>query len=147
MEQAILSGNPLLKNILEKSVKCEALPITISQISFDRKSQVENHVLLLGDAAGMIAPLCGNGMSMALHGSKLAAIQIDFFLNGDISRKEMETSFVRQWRNQFSGRLQRGRVIQRLLGNRVLTNFFIHLGRHFPALIKWMIRQTHGKSF
>ena len=30
-------------------------------------------MLLLGDAAGMITPLCGNGMSMALHSSKIAA--------------------------------------------------------------------------
>ncbi len=46
-------------------------PVTISQISFEKKSQVENHVLMLGDAAGMITPLCGNGMSMAFIPQRL----------------------------------------------------------------------------
>ena len=45
-------------------------PVTIAQISFAKKTQIENHVLCIGDAAGMITPLCGNGMSMALHAIK-----------------------------------------------------------------------------
>ena len=56
-------------------------PVTIAQISFAKKTQIENHVLCIGDAAGMITPLCGNGMSMALHGSKIAAEAITTFLN------------------------------------------------------------------
>ena len=36
---------------------------------------------MVGDAAGMITPLCGNGMSMALHASKIAATQINLFLS------------------------------------------------------------------
>jgi hypothetical protein len=41
------------------------VPYTISQISFEKKTRIEKHMLMLGDAAGMITPLCGNGMSMA----------------------------------------------------------------------------------
>ena len=37
-------------------------------------------MLMLGDAAGMITPLCGNGMSMAMHASKLAYEAIHSFL-------------------------------------------------------------------
>src|SRR6185437_11437254 len=60
------------------------------QISFDKKSQIENHVLMLGDAAGMITPLCGNGMSMAFHAAKIAFGNIHLFLQEKISRKEIE---------------------------------------------------------
>ena len=77
-------------------------PLTISQISFDKKSQVENHVLMIGDAAGMITPLCGNGMSMALHGSKLAAESIHSFLQDHITREAMEQQYGRQWQRHFS---------------------------------------------
>jgi flavin-dependent dehydrogenase len=45
---------------------------------------------MIGDSAGMIAPLCGNGMSMALHTSKLAAGCIDLFLKKAINRKQLE---------------------------------------------------------
>ena len=147
MEQSILSQNPYLKKIF---TECEMLykePLTISQISFDKKSQVEDHVLMIGDAAGMITPLCGNGMSMALHGSKIAAEQIHLFLEGHISRITMEEQYGRQWKKQFSKRLKTGRLIQRLFGSRWLTNAFISIVKPFPKLIDYLVRQTHGKPF
>ncbi len=72
-------------------------PLTISRISFNKKTQIENHVLMIGDTAGLIAPLCGNGMSMALHSSKLAFEEIDLFLQGRINRYEMEIQYTQQW--------------------------------------------------
>ena len=54
-----------------------------------------------GDAAGMITPLCGNGMSMALHSSKISFESIALFLNKKISRKEMEAHYVQQWEKAF----------------------------------------------
>ncbi len=41
-----------LKKYLAESEFIFQEPVTISQISFDKKKQVENHVLMLGDAAG-----------------------------------------------------------------------------------------------
>ena len=76
-------------------------PVTISQISFE-KEQVYNHLLLTGDAAGMIAPLCGNGMSMALHGSKIAFEQMHLFLQNKIPRWQMENDYAHTWKKQFS---------------------------------------------
>jgi len=147
MEQTVLSKNPYLKKIFAESEFLYESPVTISQISFDKKTQVENHVLMIGDAAGMITPLCGNGMSMALHGSKLAAEQIRLFLNGSVTRTEMEEQYSRQWQKHFSGRLQVGRRIQRIFGNAWLTDSFIRIAKLFPKLLDKLIRQTHGKYF
>ena len=147
MEKTVLSQNPRLKKILDELQLTTVTPVTISQISFDKKTQVENHVLMIGDAAGMITPLCGNGMSMALHASKLAAHQILKFLEGTISRNEMEAAYSRHWQKQFAGRLRMGRNIQRLFGYPSLTNMLIGTGNFFPPVIKWMIRQTHGSPF
>ena len=102
---------------------------------------------MIGDAAGMITPLCGNGMSMALHGSKLAAEQICLFMEGAVSREEMEKQYVRHWQHHFARRLQMGRRIQSMLGNKWLTNSFITVGRSFPGLVNTLIKQTHGVSF
>ncbi|MBK5271777.1 MAG: FAD-dependent monooxygenase [Bacteroidia bacterium] len=147
MERTILSQNPHLKKIFtEKEILFEA-PVTISQISFDKKNQVEDHMLMIGDAAGMITALCGNGMSMALHGSKLAAEQISLFLHGHITREVMEKIYMQQWQQQFGKRLKAGRRIQRLFGSNKLTNFFIALARPFPQLVRYLIQQTHGKPF
>lgn len=147
MERSVLSRNPHIKKIFAESEFLFETPVTISQISFDKKEQVENHILMIGDAAGMITPLCGNGMSMALHGSKLAAEVVHLFLQGQTSRVEMEEKYTRQWRQHFSRRLKAGRMIQRLFGNRWLTDFFIGFMKQFPKMVDLLIRQTHGKPF
>jgi len=147
MEERILCQNPHLKTIFSKSQFLYKEPLTISQISFDKKAQVENHVLMIGDAAGMITPLCGNGMSMALHASMLAAAQIDRFLKNKITKAEMERQYRLQWKKYFSHRLKTGRRVQRLFGHKWITNYFIALARSFPKLIELLIRQTHGKPF
>ncbi len=147
MERAILCQNPHLQAIFSNSEFLYKEPLTISQISFDKKEQVENHVLMIGDAAGMITPLCGNGMSMALHASKLATEQIDRFLKNKITRLEMEQHYRLQWKKYFSHRLKTGRRVQRLFGHKWITNYFIALARSFPKLIDSLIRQTHGEPF
>lgn len=147
MERLILYQNPHLKRILIESIPVFSSPLAISQISFDKKTQVEDHILMIGDAAGMITPLCGNGMSMALHGSKIAASHINAFLGNCITRAEMEKKYSLEWNRLFAPRLIMGRRIQRLFGNNRLTNIFISLLKFFPALTCYLVKQTHGKAF
>jgi flavin-dependent dehydrogenase len=147
MEKTILSQNPHLKVIFEQSRKCNESPVTISQISFDKKQQVENHILMVGDAAGMITPLCGNGMSMALHASKLAAREIHQFLTGTITREMMEKNYRLGWDKQFAARLRMGRRIQSLFGNQRLLSVLMSIGRRFPFIIRYLVKKTHGQSF
>lgn len=147
MEEQIVRKNPLLDKIFGEAEFLYRDPLTISRISFNRKTQVENHVLMIGDAAGMIAPLCGNGMSMALHGSKLAFQEIDSFLQKKINRFEMEIQYTQQWERHFSRRLQAGRLIQRFFGRQMLSAALIGSLRPFPKLTSFLIRQTHGNPF
>jgi flavin-dependent dehydrogenase len=147
MEKTILSANPHLKKIFEESEMVIAEPVIISQISFDKKNSVEDHVLMIGDAAGMITPLCGNGMSMALHASKIAAEQIENFLKGNISREVMERNYAANWNKFFAARLRMGRMLQRLFDTLWLTTLMIRLGRLFPSLIRGLIKRTHGELF
>jgi flavin-dependent dehydrogenase len=147
MENSILGENPHLRLIFSQSEVLFDAPVTISQISFDKKSQVEDHVLMIGDAAGMITPLCGNGMSMALHASKLAAEQVCLFLEKRITREVMEQEYVYHWQRRFARRLQMGRRIQALLGSRWLTNSLITLAKPFPRLVRSLVKQTHGEAF
>ncbi len=147
MEQNILYKNPFLKKIFSESEFIFLEPVTISQISFNKKLQVENHVLMSGDAGGMITPLCGNGMSMALHSSKIVFECINLFLNKSISRKEMENQYAVKWKKHFESRLHAGRMIQKLFGKERMTNLFISTIKHSPFLINKIISATHGKEF
>jgi flavin-dependent dehydrogenase len=147
MEKNILYRNPILKKIFSGAEFIRKEPVTIAQVSFTKKKQVEDHVLMVGDAAGMITPLCGNGMSMALHASKLAAEAITAFLRHHTSRQQMEADYSLQWHTLFARRLRTGRFIQRMFGRPWLTNLFIAILKPFPKITAYLIRQTHGEPF
>ncbi len=148
MEDQLLSLNPLLKKIfMNRDPFLFEQPETISQISFENKKAVEKHVLMVGDAAGLIAPLCGNGMSMAFKGAALCFSLLEKFLDSEISRMEMEQSYGKLWKQHFSSRLNAGRLLQPLLVNTSLSTPSIGLLKRFPFIMKQVIKATHGKSF
>jgi flavin-dependent dehydrogenase len=147
MQEKVLYQNPHLKSIFGGSEILQSFPVTISQISFAKKNCAENGVLMLGDTAGMIAPLCGNGMSIALHTAKISASLGDAFLQGRISQAELKRDYSREWKEQFAFRLQAGRVLQRFFGSSRLSNLFVGTFRKAPFLAKPVIRLTHGKPF
>ena len=147
LESNVLTTNPHLRKIIDSIKKQAGFPITISQIRFDPKTTVEYHVLMLGDAAGTIAPLCGNGMSMALHSAKLVTPLIDSFLQKQLSRFEMEVQYSKQWKKQFGKRILIGRNLQKITGGRFSTNAFITLMKRIPYMAKKVIQLTHGKPF
>jgi menaquinone-9 beta-reductase len=147
LEKNILYKNQYLKTIFENVSKVEGFPVTISQISFSKKSLIENDIIMLGDAAGMIAPLCGNGMSMAMHSSKIAAGLLEEHLLGRISFTQLKYHYVKQWKKEFGKRMSAGRLIQKLFGGVFTTNFFVSFLKFFPALTSVIIKKTHGSSF
>lgn len=147
LQKKVLYKNPRLKEILENAEFIYQQPLAISHISFSKKSQVEDHVLLLGDAAGMISPLCGNGMSMAMHASKIAFGNIQKYLEKKILRGEMEKKFTCEWQKAFSRRLWMGRAVQRFFGGDQATSLFIKTMHSVPFLSKRVIASTHGRPF
>lgn len=147
MQQNVLFKNTSLKKIFTESKFLYDAPVTISQISFEQKTQTENHVLMLGDSAGMITPLCGNGMSMAMHSAKIAFAEIDDFLQQKILRIGMEMNYQKKWKKNFAGRLTTGRLVQRLMGNNTSTSLFLKLMYAVPLLSKKIIHSTHGQPF
>jgi flavin-dependent dehydrogenase len=147
MESKILSANPALKEIFRTSKKLEGFPVAISQISFQQKTLVENDVILLGDSAGMITPLCGNGMSMALHSSKMLAPLITAYMKGKISREELITKYSKEWKKAFASRMATGRLLQRFFGSAFRSNLFVGLFKLFPFIATGVIKKTHGEQF
>lgn len=147
MEKNVLFKNPFLEKIFSESEFVFKEPVTISQISFDKKLPVENHLLMLGDAAGLITPLCGNGMSIAFHSAKIAFEDITSFLQNKISRKQMEENYAKKWKTHFAKQLRNGRIIQYFFGKERMTNLFINVIKPFPFIIRQLIKLTHGNEF
>lgn len=142
----VVFKNEALKTIFKNSKPQFEKPLTISQISFETKSPVENHIMMCGDTAGMIHPLCGNGMGMAIRSSQLASELIIDYLQGKIeSRKVLEIQYIKQWKKTFSFRLKVGHTIAYLFRKDWLAPKLLTLLRYFPFLIPLIIKMTHGK--
>ena len=141
----ILYDNGGLKEIIENSQSVFETPLTISQISFENKNAVENHILMIGDAAGLIHPLCGNGMAMAVHSAKIASELIHNSLNEQVFvRTKLEQAYEKQWNKTFRNRLKTGRILSYVLLNPLLTKFSLKTLTQFPTLFKYIIKKTHG---
>lgn len=145
-QQNVLYKNRILRSIFENSTAVFDAPLTIGQISFSHKSCVEQHILMCGDSAGMIHPLCGNGMSMAIRSAQIASEAIIDFLHGDsTTRDQMEQAYQKSWDKNFKNRLRAGRMAERLFNSNRLSGILMPLLKHTPWLVTQIIKRTHGK--
>lgn len=149
IEETTLHQNPHLKRIWEESDFLFEQPKVINEVSFAPKAPVENHLLMCGDTAGLITPLCGNGMAMAIHASKLCteAIAQHMSPGGKPDRAAIEQQYARNWRRHFAHRLWVGRTAQKAFGYPISSKALVGLVRLLPPVAKMIIKQTHGRPF
>ena len=145
--QQVVFKNKHLKKIFEESKSVFKKQLTISQISFETKKPVENHIIMCGDTAGMIHPLCGNGMGMAIASARLASELILKFLNGEIkTRKGLEKQYFIIWNKEFKTRLKAGHFIAWLFRSETFSQIAYSILKMVPFLMIKMIKFTHGKE-
>ena len=148
MEESVLFRNPFLKKIFDDAEFIFTKPETINEISFETKAPVDHHLLLTGDSAGMITPLCGNGMAMAIHSAKILSEHIiRFCRDEDCSRTQLEHEYAHAWNDLFARRLWTGRQIQRLFGDVWTSNAAVNLARYVRPAASFLIKKTHGEPF
>ena len=148
METSILYQNPFLRELFSTAVFLFEKPEVINEISFETKSPVEHHILMMGDAAGMITSLCGNGMALAIHGAKvLSEHVIRYAENNSYDRARLEKEYMQAWNSLFAKRLWAGRQIQRLFGGTWSSNLAVSMANTTPAVARYLMKQTHGQPF
>ena len=147
MEEHELCQNPLLKAVFSEATFLYEKPLAISNITFEAKRPVVDQVFYVGDSAGAIAPLTGNGMSNAMRSANLLGQQLDLFLSNKISRHELELNYEKMWNKLFKRRILSGKLIQYFFCNPKLTPMFIQLMSMSKWLRKFIIKKTHGDKF
>ena len=145
-QEKVVFQNTFLKTVFKNSIAQFEFPLTIGQISFQKKQPVENHIIMCGDTAGMIHPLCGNGMSMAIRSAQIASSLIIEYLNGNIqSRIELENAYSKSWNTTFKNRLKAGHFAASLFRMKHFSEILLLGLKSFPALLPKIIKRTHGK--
>lgn len=146
-QKKVLFKNPQLKEILKNATILFEKPLTISQINFEEKKSVENHILMIGDTAGLIHPLCGNGMAMAIHSAKIVSELIEKFYTNEIkTRVELEQKYTEEWDFNFKKRIRFGKFISLILQKHTLSQVLMRIFVVFPFLLSIIIKKTHGKE-
>jgi menaquinone-9 beta-reductase len=143
MEERMLWQNPHLKRLFQESEFVFEKPEVINEVNFSPKAPVEDHVLMVGDAAGLITPLCGNGMAIAIHTGLLAASSI----LSNKNRNFIEADYAKSWQSLFRQRLWVGRNVQKLFGSPFASRFSVSLLQSSNFLARNLIKLTHGQPF
>ena len=148
MEEATVKQNPHLKHLFENAEFLFDKPEVINEFSFAPKTAVESHILMAGDSAGLITPLCGNGMALAIHAAKTVSETIISHYNPNgFDRVVLEKDYAQKWTSLFSKRLWVGRQTQRLFGSKFTSELAVGLMQNSKFIAKSIMRQTHGKPF
>lgn len=143
-QKQVLSKNPYLKKLLEEGEPVLDKTLTISQIDFGHRQRVSEGMLHVGDAGGVIHPLSGNGMSMALKSAQIVSLYVGKYLNQEINRSQMEKGYSKTWENTFRMRMLSSKFYQSLFETTWGSNLAIGALRN-KLLGKRLIKFTHGK--
>jgi flavin-dependent dehydrogenase len=146
-QSKVVTKNPLLQSIFDHATPIFEKPLTIGQICFDKKEPVDQHILMIGDSAGLIHPLCGNGMAMAIRSAKIVSELVDDYCQNNLqSRSELEQQYTQKWNKNFKSRLRVGRILDGILQHQNLSEWLIRIFIQFPILLSEVIKRTHGKE-
>ncbi len=141
-----VGANPLLGEFLKAATPVFQQPLSIAQLSFTKKPAVDRNILMCGDSAGLIHPLCGNGMAMAIHSAKIASELILVHLQKkSLDLKKLHQEYQAEWHRNFADRLRAGRLIQSLLMKPVLAERLVGMAVRSPWMLQQLIRRTHGQ--
>jgi menaquinone-9 beta-reductase len=147
MQERFLFKNASLKNIFSRSHFLFEKPLVISGIDFRIKETAVNNNFYIGDAAGTVAPVTGNGMSMGLRSAAFLANEIDLYFKGKINKSTLNINYSNYWKTQFAAKVKLSNTLQTLSESTTLTRLSITLFNIFPSLAQTLIKQTHGKPF
>lgn len=143
---ALLEANPALAARLAVLEPAEDKTHAVAQIPFVDKPRAADGVLFVGDAAGMIAPLAGDGQGMALTSGAMLAAQLAAAPSrpGDADRVRVARSWDRAWRRRYALRMTLSRRLQsRLLDARRAPRMLKGV-RAIPGLADGLARWTRG---
>jgi flavin-dependent dehydrogenase len=112
-------------------------------VIFRARAPVEGGVLMIGDASGVIDPLTGNGMAMAIQSALLAAPHIVDLLTRPEDRPSIERAYIAAHREMFANRIAWSRRTAKLLSRPTLLDAALAL-YHGPGAGNMLLRKTRA---
>ncbi|MEQ8678609.1 MAG: NAD(P)/FAD-dependent oxidoreductase [Cyclobacteriaceae bacterium] len=146
-EVRFLYENPHLKQVFESAEFLFEKPLIVNEVSFSTKGLTKDKMIFSGDAAGTIAPFSGNGMAMAIRSAKYLSESIIKYWKGKPDHEKIVHRYTNLWQAEFANRISRGRKIQKLFGDDLVSELTVKTGQVLPFLVDPLLRMTHGRPF
>ncbi len=113
-------------------------------VFFGKRNRVENGIFMVGDAAQVIAPLAGDGISMAMDSARLLAELFYENKTKKISDTDLYNLYDAQWQRNFKKRLRTALFIQQVLFNNSGRKIGFGSLQYFPRAMDYFIKNTRG---
>jgi flavin-dependent dehydrogenase len=138
--------NRRLDDRLGQAARLHPRWLTIAQVPFSPKESWCGDILFVGDAAGVMAPLAGDGIAMALRSGGLAADLLLRHLDDRLPAARLRRAYAAASAREFGPRLRLGRLLQPLLMQPHLAGLALRLLGLAPGLGRALIHGTRDLS-
>ena len=108
-------------------------------IYFGKRDIVNEGIFYIGDSAGVIAPLVGDGIGIAVQSARLVS---DILCGNNLVKETAGKEYKKEWRNKFLRRMLIAGIIQKIVLNNYLRNAGIRMISFFPGVISTIIKYT-----
>lgn len=113
-------------------------------IYFGNREIVKDGILMSGDAGQVIAPLAGDGISMALQNARLLTYILELKRMNNLDSKKTQLTYISLWKKEFRKRLFIASFIQKILFSKYLSVMSGRIAAIYPGIIRFMINATRG---
>jgi flavin-dependent dehydrogenase len=112
-------------------------------VFFTRKPLIEDGILMVGDAAGVIDPFSGEGQSAALASGILAAESIESGLAGQRPMSDVPAAYTRAWKQRFAGGFAWSRLLRHLVLHPTIGELTGRIaGERIARLAVWRLERS-----
>jgi menaquinone-9 beta-reductase len=134
-------GSPLHERLRESEFLEDSF-CSVAGLMIEPRSASYHPECCIGDALTMIAPLTGNGMSMAFESAAIAIAPLEAYSRGDLSWEEARRQIAVECDATFRQRLCWGRWLQAAALCNGLSDALVWFGNHSPGLWTSMFQRT-----
>lgn len=143
--EKIRAEEPALERLYARHVPAQDNFLSSEPVIFRARSAVEGGIFMIGDASGVIDPLTGNGMAMAIQSALLLAPLVVRLLEAPGRRAEIENEYRARHRRLFANRIGWSRTVARMLSRPRLLDAALATLRH-TELGPFFLRKTRGAA-
>jgi flavin-dependent dehydrogenase len=111
-------------------------------MAFNRTPHHVPGMLLLGDAAGLVSPFNGEGISNAMESARYAAEHVvaAAAAHGPAQRELVLARYPQRVRQEWGAHFTQGRVLAQLIGSPAVMKAAVRTGMAVPALMRFVVR-------